>query len=84
MPSFIGRYGGDEFVLIIHPETGTDINGLMDVIRGIIKKELNSHETQYDLSMSIGYDELKDNEDSIQDCMKRADENLYQDKKRQK
>ena len=84
MPSFIGRYGGDEFVLIIHPETGTDIDDLMDVIRGIIKKELDSHETQYDLSMSIGYDELKDDEDSIQDCMKRADENLYQDKKHQK
>ena len=38
----------------------------------------------YDLSVSIGYDEMTDSNDSIYACMKRADEKLYIDKQRNK
>lgn len=82
MPSFLGRYGGDEFVLIIHPETGTDVDRLVSDIRKSVQDEIASHKTEYDLALSVGYDELEEKNDSVQDCMKRADDRLYEDKKR--
>jgi diguanylate cyclase (GGDEF)-like protein len=84
MPSFLGRYGGDEFVLIIHPENGADIDSLVSDIRKSVQDEINSHKTEYDLTLSGGYDELREENDSVQDCMKRADDKLYVDKKRRK
>ena len=84
MPSFLGRYGGDEFVLIIHPETGTDIDRLVSDFRKSVQDEIDKHKTPYGLALSVGYDELREENDSVQDCMKRADDKLYEDKKRRK
>ena len=76
IPCFLGRYGGDEFILIVHPDTKEEIDGLVREIRDEVE--------QHDFSISIGYDALRDGEDSIKNCIQRADEKLYQDKARRK
>lgn len=81
MPSFLGRYGGDEFILIIHPKDGTVADQLIRDIHQQIRTEAEVRGIPYVLALSIGHDELARNEDSIQNCLQRADEKLYEDKK---
>ena len=77
-PSFLGRYGGDEFILILHPDRVDEADQLIGEIRG----EVARHDTPYPLSLSAGYDELADGGDTIQSCIQRADKKLYMDKGR--
>lgn len=84
MPSFLGRYGGDEFILIAHPETGDQIDRMIRVIREEIRHECAEGGIPYLLFVSAGYDELREGQDSVQSCIQRADEKLYQDKKYRK
>ena len=82
MPSFLCRYGGDEFILIIHPvfheETDKLISEIRDEIKGVVC------DAPFPLSISIGYDELLGEDDSIQSCIRRADKKLYLDKEYRK
>ncbi len=84
MPCFLGRYGGDEFVLIIHPENNADVDELISGMRRTLHDAIKTHKTEYEITISMGYDEFTGKDDSIQNCMKRADEKLYQDKKRER
>lgn len=77
MPSFLCRYGGDEFIMIVHPAAAEEVE---DLIRDI-RAEVKSWSTEHSLSISAGYDELRGAEDSIEECIERADKKLYQDKK---
>ncbi len=78
MPSFLCRYGGDEFIIIIHPtEMGETVRLIAE-----IREEIDRGERAFPLSVSAGYDALKDIHDTIQDCIVRADAKLYEDKKR--
>jgi diguanylate cyclase (GGDEF)-like protein len=79
-PIFLGRYGGDEFVLIAHPSNEMDIEPLIDSIRAHVEMECKAQQTPYLLSISAGYDMLIDEKDTYQKCMRRADEKLYQNK----
>ena len=78
MPSFACRYGGDEFIAIIHPVQIEETEGLIAAIRAEVAREKDA----YPLAVSAGYDLLQDVPDSIQDCIVRADKKLYEDKKR--
>ncbi len=82
MPSFIGRYGGDEFILIIHPVTLDEIEQLISEIRSEI--ESRTRELPYPLAISVGYDEMRNKQDTFQNSILRADTKLYQDKKYRK
>lgn len=79
-PSFLCRYGGDEFILILHPEAKEEVDRLIAEIR----EEISRHEMPYAISISAGYDELMSGEDSIQSCIQRADKKLYLDKEYRK
>lgn len=81
--AFLGRYGGDEFTIIVRAEEDQEgPDQITAMIRRLVAKKQQEYELQYDLKFSIGYDELRDKDDSITDCMKRADEKLYIDKRR--
>ena len=79
-PSFLGRYGGDEFILIVHPAAVEEVDRMIADIR----EEVARHETPYVLSVSAGYDELLGEQDSVQNCIRRADKKLYLDKEYRK
>ncbi|MBR3106705.1 MAG: GGDEF domain-containing protein [Clostridia bacterium] len=80
MPSFLCRYGGDEFILIVHPEKKEEVDRLIDEIR----EEVKLKEMPYRLAVSAGYDELMGNQDSLENCIERADKKLYLDKEYRK
>ena len=80
MPMFLGRFGGDEFVLIAHPVKKEEIEVLIEDIRNNIQKECLKENKPYIISAGIGYDELLNPPDTFQKCMQRADSKLYLDK----
>ena len=82
MPTFLGRYGGDEFILIIHPSDPSETNELIEEIREEIARDTEG--LPYPVGVSIGCDTLQSEETTIQNCMRRADDNLYLDKKERK
>lgn len=83
-PVFISRYGGDEFVIIIHSgdESGPGI--LRDAIRARIQENSKAAGISYTISIAFGHDELSPYGDTFADCLRRADAKSYQDKDVQK
>ena len=79
-PLFVGRYGGDEFILIMHPGSEKDIEKLPDEIRANIELECVEQNVPYNISIGIGCDELRAGGDTFQQCQQRADHKLYLDK----
>ena len=77
---FIGRYGGDEFILIIHTRDVHEPEMLCKAIRDELTRKRNVNGLPYELSVGIGFDEWKRGED-FQNCMVRADEIMYSNKK---
>lgn len=84
LPAFLGRFGGDEFILIVHAHGEDELKGLCMNIRSRISEACRAAQTPFRLSVGIGYDELAGERDSFAECMKRADEKLYSDKRLQK
>ena len=80
MPLFLGRYGGDEFVMIVHPTSEDEIIKMADDIRNSVRERCKLEKKPYELSVGIGYDELLSEPDTIQKCTQRADSKLYLDK----
>ena len=84
VPLFIGRYGGDEFIIIIHPVNDLQLEPYVEEVRKEIAAECKAKETAYTVSIGCGYEELQKENDSFQKCLARADEKLYKDKRYQK
>ena len=80
LPTFLSRYGGDEFILILHPVRIEEV----DAILGEIREEVRKYRAPYELSISVGYDELMGEQDQIRNCIERADKKLYLDKEYRK
>ncbi|MCF7793743.1 MAG: sensor domain-containing diguanylate cyclase [Candidatus Cloacimonetes bacterium] len=77
----VGRWGGDEFLMIL-PQTNVD--GAR-ILANIIRERIDSHVFKYKdfkikLTMSFGTSEFKESF-SIHECIRSADEALYQAKK---
>ncbi len=79
-PVFLGRYGGDEFILIAHPNAEGEIEPLLAELRAEVEAACRAEGTPYLISVSIGYDCLTAPPDSIQKCIQRADMKMYLDK----
>lgn len=80
IPSFLGRYGGDEFVLILHPHSETELDVVLLNIREQIVLRCETEGAPYIISVGIGYDEFLGGQDTVQNCLQRADHKLYLDK----
>ncbi len=80
IPIFLGRYGGDEFILIVNPASKDELEVLIQEIRRQIESRCKDGNTPYILSVGAGYDQLMGRQDSFQKCMQRADRNLYLNK----
>lgn len=80
---FLGRYGGDEFTIVIrNPEEDILPEHLVEAIHGILSQKRAENQLPYELNVSIGYDVIRDSNDDANECLKRADKNLYLDKQR--
>ena len=84
MPMFLARYGGDEFILIIHPTEIGQVDALIRDIREEIKSACAANGAPYSLFIGAGYSQLTGDGDTFQACAQRADENLYLDKAHKK
>ena len=84
IPMFLARYGGDEFILVAHPTSESEIEAIICEIRERIEARCRMEGTPYTISIGAGYDKLAGVPDTFQKCMQRADEKLYEDKARQK
>ena len=83
VPVFIGRYGGDEFTMIVRSvEDDAAMQELISLFRGILSEKAEG--LRYKLEASAGYDFLDSDDDTAEACLKRADERLYLDKQRNK
>lgn len=80
MPVFLGRYGGDEFVMIAHPLSEGEVQALVWDIRKNIEAKCEQEKKPYMLSVGVGVDKLEGEQDSFAKCIERADEKLYQNK----
>ena len=80
LPMFLGRYGGDEFVMIVHAVRQKDLDDLLTDIREGILEKCKSEKKPYLMSVGIGFDELLGEPDTFQKCLQRADSKLYLDK----
>ncbi len=84
-PAFLGRYGGDEFTIIFqNPGESDHPARAAEVIRAALSKVQPERGLPYPLEISIGYDMLKSRADTMEACMSRADEKLYEDKRNRK
>ena len=78
---FIGRYGGDEFTVIFQASAEgveTWIAALRENIRG---KQLENR-LPYDLKLSVGWEAMRDENDTMPACLDRADAKLYDAKRK--
>ena len=80
MPMFLARYGGDEFILILHPTEAAQVDAIIRDIREEIRAACAANGAPYTLSIGAGYSQLSGSDDTFQACAQRADENLYLDK----
>lgn len=75
---FLARYGGDEFIIIASNEKEFDVDKFIDQLQECVK-ETRSKTKNYQISVSIGYSRVHDNE-SILAVISNADEKMYQNK----
>ena len=81
-PVFIGRYGGDEFVLILqNPGKNEEPEQAEAVLRGILAEKRKANHLLYELEISTGVDEMRDRNDTLKECLVRADAKLYEEKR---
>jgi diguanylate cyclase (GGDEF)-like protein len=74
----LGRYGGEEFLIIMPDTSIDDATGLAERIRARVKDELVNNAT---VTVSLGVVCVQESDRSVDDIIKRADENLYKSKK---
>jgi len=74
----LGRYGGEEFLIIL-PDTGLeDARSLAERIRIRVKEETVNNAA---VTLSLGVVCVQESDRSVDDIIRRADENLYKAKK---
>ena len=76
-PVFISRYGGDEFIFIAHSENENVPETLIRNIHEKLHEVAERAKLPFSLSVAVGYDELKRENDSFRECLERADRKCY-------
>lgn len=81
---FLGRYGGDEFILILHTDEPEVVEELDRKIRKELEEKARQENLPYELTVSIGFSRMVPPLDSFRQCMEQADLMLYREKARRK
>ena len=81
VPGFLGRYGGDEFILIAHPQAAAEMEEIDKLVRDCIHEGCANANLPFDIHVGIGYDRLNfEQGDTFHKCLERADLKLYENK----
>ena len=79
---FLGRYGGDEFTLFLQCGEGDVLpDQFIESVRSALKERQQKEQLPYELSISVGYDSLRDRNDTLAATLVRADNKLYEYKR---
>lgn len=79
---FLARYGGDEFIIIASASNEFDIDKFVSSLHDAVR-ETHTKTKDYQISVSIGYSRVHDNE-SILAVINNADEEMYKNKENKK
>ena len=74
------RFAGDEFIVILNTQNDNLIEKIVKSIDNVFENFNMSNETEYKLSISLGYSKVDLKNSSIDDIMKDIDEKMYLDK----
>lgn len=78
-----GRYGGDEFIAVGQAQVITDLEQTREELARGIREYFDTLNLSFRLSASVGYTIIEpDDEGDISEFIKRADEAMYEEKKR--
>ena len=80
--TFLARYGGDEFIIIVSSVSDFEIEPIIESIEHEVKESKNITK-KYELSVSIGYSKV-DKNDSILKVINEADTRMYTNKSAKK
>ena len=81
-PVFIGRYGGDEFTVFIQSiKESEGPEQMAEAIRALLREKQAGSKLPYELNVSIGWEMLKEKNDTLESCLARADQKLYEIKR---
>lgn len=75
------RMGGDEFVIVVSPDSYPKFNDIVEDIKQIFAKPWYLKDTDYYCTMSMGIVTYPDLGDSVPDLIKKADIAMYEAKK---
>lgn len=75
------RMGGDEFVIVVPPESYDEFERIIEDIRLVFAKPWFLKNMDYYCTMSMGIVTFPDDGDSVQDLIKKADIAMYEAKK---
>lgn len=78
------RMGGDEFVIIVPPESFHRFDAIIEEIRGIFSKPWYLKDADYYCTMSMGVCVYPQDGDSVADLIKKADIAMYEAKRKGK
>ncbi len=75
------RMGGDEFVIIIPPESFERFDAILEEIKAIFARPWFLKDTDYYCTMSMGVCRFPENGENVQELIKKADIAMYEAKK---
>ena len=78
--TFIARYGGDEFIVIVKTDDESLVRELCGRIKDTLLKLNDEARAEYELSASIGYASYRGDVRKFQEALGLADEALYKEK----
>lgn len=76
------RFGGDEFVILMHINSQKEIMDMIDTIQTQATLFNESEKKPYKINFSIGYSTYESKHESIDDFLNKIDTYMYEDKKR--
>jgi diguanylate cyclase (GGDEF)-like protein len=80
----VGRWGGDEFILILEEAALDQIPALIERVRQAIEAPTRHDERDLSVGASIGAAVVPEERESLPDAIRLADSRMYEDKKQRK
>ena len=83
--SFISRYGGDEFVVIVNSITNSDIDMYIEQCQSQLNNLLNENNVSYNVQLSSGYVKFVDELSTpMNKLIQLADKKMYKQKRKRR